>query len=203
MSEAKSPSGGPASTKAPRAAKTSPTSATKVPAASKPAPSRAGLRGAATAGAAAGRSATRAAATGSARQVARAAGVTAGAARGAAQALGAAAAAPEESLAAPKSVAGLTVKIPFASASVRLPGPGAVASVGPVRVTLPTGALYYGGLVALVVGGTLELPVAAGAALAGAVLGRRWLRGTRPSISVFDSEPAATPGPLSDGPAVG
>jgi hypothetical protein len=86
-------------------------------------------------------------------------------------------------------VAGLTVKVPFASASVRLPGPGAVASVGPVRVTLPTGALYYGGLAALVVGGAMELPMAAGAALAGAVLGRRWLRGAVPEISVFDSAP--------------
>ncbi|GAC1607754.1 MAG: hypothetical protein NVS3B26_02110 [Mycobacteriales bacterium] len=173
------------------------------PGAATPAPSRPGLRAAATAGAAAGRSATRAAATGSARQVARAAGVTAGAARGAAQAIGAAAVTPDESLTAPKSAAGLSVKVPFASASVRLPGPGAVASVGPVRVTLPTGALYYGGLVALVVGGTLELPVAAGAALAGAVLGRRWLRGSRPKISLFDSQPAAaTPAPRSDGPVV-
>jgi len=86
----------------------------------------------------------------------------------------------------------MTMHVPFASATVRLPGPGAVARLGPVQVTMPTGALYYGGLAALVVGGTLELPLAAGAALAGAVLGRRWLRGAIPKISVFDSRPAPT-----------
>jgi len=91
-----------------------------------------------------------------------------------------------------RAAAGMTMHVPFASATVRLPGPGAVARLGPVQVTLPTGALYYGGLAALVVGGTLELPVAAGAALAGAVLGRRWLRGAIPKISVFDSRPAPT-----------
>ncbi len=84
-------------------------------------------------------------------------------------------------------VAGPSVKVPLASASLRLPGPGAVVQLGPVQVTLPTGALYYGGLVALVVGGTLELPVAAGAAVAGAVLGRRWLRSTTPTVTAFDS----------------
>ena len=86
-------------------------------------------------------------------------------------------------------VAGMTVKLPFLSGSLQLPGPGAVASVGPVRVTLPTGALYYGGLAALVVGGSLELPVAAGAALAGAVFARRWLRRPVPHVSVFDATP--------------
>lgn len=88
-----------------------------------------------------------------------------------------------------RSAASATLNIPFASASIRLPSPGAVANIGPVRVALPTGALYYGGLVALVVGGTLELPLAAGAAVAGAVLGRRWLRGAVPKVSVFDAQP--------------
>ena len=60
-------------------------------------------------------------------------------------------------------------------------------------MTLPTGALYYGGLAALVVGGTLELPVAAGAALAGAVLGRRWLRGPVPKVSIYDTKSGAVP----------
>ena len=90
-------------------------------------------------------------------------------------------------------VAGMTVKLPFVSGSLRLPGPGAVASVGPVRVTLPTGALYYGGLTALVIGGSLELPVAVGAALAGAVFGRRWLRGPVPEVSVYDATPESAP----------
>jgi hypothetical protein len=85
------------------------------------------------------------------------------------------------------------VKVPLAAAVVNLPAPGAVAKVGPVRVTLPTGALYYGGLAALAVAGTLELPIAAGAALAGAVLGRRWLADPLPRISVFDSEPGSGP----------
>lgn len=125
----------------------------------------------------------------------RGAGLGVGAARGSARvagrALGFGEPAPEGAAGTP--VAGLIVKIPFASASVRLPGPGAVATVGPVRVTLPTGALYYGGLAALAAGGALELPVAAGAALAGAVLGRRWLRGPTPEISVYDTEPGAGP----------
>lgn len=89
--------------------------------------------------------------------------------------------------------AGVTLKLPLVSGSVRLPGPGAVASVGPVRVTLPTGTLYYGGLAALVVGGGLELPVAAGAALAGAMFGRRWLRGPVPEVSVYDTKPGGAP----------
>jgi hypothetical protein len=85
------------------------------------------------------------------------------------------------------------MRIPFASASMRVPGPGAVVSIGPVRVTLPTGALYYGGLAALAIGGPLEAPVAVGAALAGAVLGRRWLRGSIPRVSVCDAAPGSGP----------
>lgn len=91
--------------------------------------------------------------------------------------------------AGPEVLAGFTVKLPFASATLRLPGPGAVATVGPVRVTLPPGALYYGGLTALVMGGTMELPLAAGAVVTGVVLGRRWLQCTVPEISIFDSAP--------------
>lgn len=63
--------------------------------------------------------------------------------------------------------------------------------MGPVQVTVPTGALYYGGLAALVVAGGLELPFAVGAALAGAVLGRRWLRGGAPKINAFDAQSTA------------
>lgn len=98
-------------------------------------------------------------------------------------------------------VAGFSLKIPFASASLRLPGPGAIAQVGPVTVKLPTGALYYGGLAALVVGGTLELPVAAGAALAGAVVARRWVGRPMPQISVYDSKPGQGPQERSNGSA--
>lgn len=118
-----------------------------------------------------------------------------GALRGSARAVGGALHGP--ALDAPRGgrepLADVSVSVPFVSASLRLPGPGAVATVGPVRLTLPTGALYYGGLVALVVGGTLEFPVAAGAALAGAVLGRRWLRRPVPGIDVFDAEPEPSP----------
>lgn len=118
-----------------------------------------------------------------------------GALRGSARAVGGAlhGPVPDADQRAREPVAGLSISVPFVSASLRLPGPGAVATVGPVRLTLPTGALYYGGLAALVVGGTLELPVAAGAALAGAVLGRRWLRRPVPEINVFDAQPQPAP----------
>lgn len=114
-----------------------------------------------------------------------------GALRGSARAVGGAlqGPVPDADRGGRDSLAGISVTVPFVSASLRLPGPGAVATVGPVRVTLPTGALYYGGLAALVVGGTLELPVAAGAALAGAVVGRRWLRRSVPGIDIFDAQP--------------
>ncbi|GAC1444833.1 MAG: hypothetical protein NVSMB55_22530 [Mycobacteriales bacterium] len=85
--------------------------------------------------------------------------------------------------------AGITMQVPFLSASLRIPAPGAVATVGPVQLTLPTGALYFGGLAALVVLGTVEAPVAAGAALVGAVLGRRWLRRLVPTVSMPGSTP--------------
>lgn len=120
---------------------------------------------------------------------------------GAARALGRAKARPEES-GDLGTVAGLSLRLPLASASIRLPGPGAVAKLGPVQVTLPTGALYYGGLVALVVGGTLELPIAAGAAVAGAVLGRRWLGRTTPTVTAFDSPPQSGPNGASVAPTV-
>lgn len=87
----------------------------------------------------------------------------------------------------------MTLRIPLAAGVVQLPSPGAVATVGPVRVTLPTGALYYGGLVALAFAGALELPVAAGAAVAGALVGRRWLADPLPRISVCDSEAGSGP----------
>jgi hypothetical protein len=90
-------------------------------------------------------------------------------------------------------VVGFTAAVPFVSVSLRLPGPGAVAAVGPVRVTLPTGALYYGGLALLVAGGALEAPAAVGAVVGGAVVGRRWLGSRRPEISVFDSVPGGVP----------
>ncbi|HEX3828678.1 MAG TPA: hypothetical protein VHV82_15545 [Sporichthyaceae bacterium] len=82
-----------------------------------------------------------------------------------------------------------TLRAPLVSASIRLPGPGAVARVGPVRFTLPPGALYYAGVAALVAGGAVELPVAAGIALVGTLLGRGRLGGLRPSFSLFDSDP--------------
>jgi hypothetical protein len=64
-----------------------------------------------------------------------------------------------------------------------------VARVGPVRFNLPPGALYYAGVAALVAGGAVELPVAAGIALVGTLLGRGRLGGLRPSFSLFDSDP--------------
>jgi hypothetical protein len=52
-----------------------------------------------------------------------------------------------------------------------------------------------------VIGGSLELPVAAGAALAGAVFGRRWLRRPVPQVSVYDATPGSAPqGSSSDTP---
>jgi hypothetical protein len=50
--------------------------------------------------------------------------------------------------------------MPFISASLTLPHPGANIRVGPVNMTLPTGYLYYGGLGALAIAGTLEWPLA-------------------------------------------
>jgi hypothetical protein len=92
-----------------------------------------------------------------------------------------------------------TARIPFASASLRLPGPGAVATLGPVRVTLPAGALYYGGLATLVVGGALDLPVAAGAALAGVLFGRRRFGRAVPVISVVGATPGPAPQATNNG----
>ena len=90
-------------------------------------------------------------------------------------------------------VAGVSVRIPFVSASVRLPAPGATAAVGPVTVTLPTGGMYYGGLAVLVVAGAVELPFALAAGAAGALLGRRWLRGLVPSVRIVDTRAGSSP----------
>jgi hypothetical protein len=65
--------------------------------------------------------------------------------------------------------------------------------MGPVRVKLPTGALYYGGLVALAAGGAVELPLAAGLAVAGLVVRRRWPFRSWPTVTVYDSEPESAP----------
>jgi hypothetical protein len=88
---------------------------------------------------------------------------------------------------------GAEFHLPLVSASLRLPRPGAVARVGPVRVKLPPGALYYGGLAMLAVGGAVELPVAAGLAAVGVVLSRGRVGRIRPSVSVCDTEPGAGP----------
>jgi hypothetical protein len=84
-------------------------------------------------------------------------------------------------------------KLPLIAASLRLPAPGASINVGPVRATLPSGALYYGGLAAMLIAGTVELPVAAGAMVVGALWGRRWLVGLRPQLSVYDAAPGSAP----------
>lgn len=153
------------------------------------------LRGLADAGVSAGRRAAHTAESAS-RTAAAGAGhvgtnVSRGTARAAGNILGIGAPPPADS---EHPVADVSIRLPFASAELRLPGPGAVASIGPVKVTLPTGALYYGGLAALVLGGALELPVAAGAAIAGAVIGRRWLRRPVPEISVEESHPDGAAG---------
>ena len=115
--------------------------------------------------------------------------LTSGAARRAAEVVEGAPA-PRGPQRAPASV---TVHLPFFNASVGLPGPGAVAKVGPVQVTLPTGFLYFGGLAVLAAAGTVELPVVVGVGVAGAVLGRRWLRRPAPQLSAFDAQPGSSP----------
>lgn len=115
--------------------------------------------------------------------------LTSGAARRAAEVVEGAPA-PRGPQRAPASV---TVHLPFFNASVGLPGPGAVAKVGPVQVTLPTGFLYFGGLALLAAAGTVELPVVVGVGVAGAVLGRRWLRRPAPQLSAFDAQPGRSP----------
>lgn len=145
------------------------------------------VRGAAVTGVAVGRAAASAA--------------LAATARAAAQVRGAAADAVDSVKTGPASapdaaaggLAGVSIRVPFVSASVRLPAPGATAGVGPVTLTLPTGALYYGGLAVLAVAGAVELPVAVAAGVAGAVLGRRWLRGVVPTLSVVDAHTGSSP----------
>jgi hypothetical protein len=129
----------------------------------------------------------------------RAVGLGAGVVRGSLSAVGNAIGGPQSDQSAERAgVAEGWIRIPFATASLRLPGPGAVVSVGPVRVTLPTGALYYGGLATLAIGGSIEAPAAVGAALAGAVLGRRWLRRPLPQLAVCDAAPGAGPGTAAE-----
>ncbi|MEU7764778.1 hypothetical protein AB0B25_06610 [Nocardia sp. NPDC049190] len=65
-----------------------------------------------------------------------------------------------------------SIKLPFASASLTVPGPGAVVEVGPVSVTLPTNYLYYTGLGALAIAGTIEWPVAAALGAGGFLVSR-------------------------------
>lgn len=60
----------------------------------------------------------------------------------------------------PQRPATAAIELPFFSASLTLPHPGANIRVGPVNMTLPTGYLYYGGLGALAIAGTLEWPLA-------------------------------------------
>ncbi|TSE01497.1 hypothetical protein FOS14_02825 [Skermania sp. ID1734] len=72
-----------------------------------------------------------------------------------------------------------TIQVPFVSASITVPGPGAAVKVGPVAMTLPTGYLYYGGLGALALAGTIEWPVAATLAAGGFVVDRFRHRGDR------------------------
>ncbi|PXX54861.1 hypothetical protein DFR70_1222 [Nocardia tenerifensis] len=77
-------------------------------------------------------------------------------------------------------------KNPFLSASLGLPGPGADVHVGPVNLTLPTGYLYYGGLGALAVAGTLEWPVAVALGAGGLLVDR--FRKTRTSQPVKSAQ---------------
>lgn len=151
-------------------------------------------------GVSAGMTAAKTVTSATATSASRAAGWGVGAVRGSARAVGGALTGGSAN-GARDPVAGFTLKVPFASASLKLPGPGAVATVGPVTVKLPTGALYYGGLAALVATGALEFPVAAGAAVAGAVLARRWLRAPMPEVSVFDTKPGSAAPSNSDAPA--
>jgi hypothetical protein len=97
--------------------------------------------------------------------------------------------------------AAFSAKIPFASASLRLPGPGAVGTIGPVRVTLPTGALYYGGLGALAITGALDPMVAVGAALAGVAFGRRLFGGPVPEVGPAGEQARSTPHATDNGAA--
>ncbi|MDG3010400.1 hypothetical protein G4X40_09590 [Rhodococcus sp. D2-41] len=69
------------------------------------------------------------------------------------------------------------IELPFLSASVTLPKPGANVRVGPVSMTLPTGYLYYGGLATLAVVGTLEWPIAIALGTGGLVVERVRSRG--------------------------
>jgi hypothetical protein len=118
------------------------------------------------------------------------------AARASAGALGDALVGPEPGDALSTSAEGVD-KSPVISAMIRLPGPGATVKLDPLRASLPTGTLYYGGLTLLAVAGAVELPLAVAAALAGALLGRRRLRGPRPQFSLFDASPGSTPGPTA------
>ncbi len=125
--------------------------------------------------------------------------------RGSARAVAGLFGGPEPTEATPPGAAepaiAFSAKIPFASASLRLPGPGAVGSLGPVRLTLPTGPLYYGGLGALAIAGALDPAIAAGAALAGVTFGRRLLRGPVPQVSRSDEQAAFAHHAKSNGAA--
>lgn len=64
------------------------------------------------------------------------------------------------------------LELPFVSASVTLPRPGAAVRVGPVSMTVPTGYLYYGGLGILTVAGAIEWPIAVTFAAGGLLVER-------------------------------
>jgi hypothetical protein len=89
-----------------------------------------------------------------------------------------------------------SIKAPFVSASLTVPGPGAAVKVGPVSMTLPTGYLYYTGLGALAVAGTIEWPVAAALGAGGFLVGQ--LRARTPRSTTADKSTSETrPGPTT------
>lgn len=65
-----------------------------------------------------------------------------------------------------------TLNLPFLSARVAIPGQGIDMKAGPVRLSLPTRYLYYGGLGALTVAGAIEWPIAGALAVTGLIVDR-------------------------------
>ncbi|MBY8862266.1 hypothetical protein K7711_37745 [Nocardia sp. CA2R105] len=65
-----------------------------------------------------------------------------------------------------------TLNLPYLSAEVAIPGPGIKITAGPVNLAIPTRYLYYGGLGALTIAGTVEWPITGALAATGLIINR-------------------------------
>lgn len=72
----------------------------------------------------------------------------------------------------PPATSTATINLPYLSAEIAIPGPGIRVKAGPVNVAIPTRYLYYGGLGALTIAGTVDWPIAGALAATGLIISR-------------------------------